>query len=77
MKYASEIIELMSAKPERDFRMVEIIRRINPQASTVKKHSLRTTIIRAVNLLADTGAILIKPATKSGSYALYRWVHKT
>lgn len=73
MKYAHEIIELMSAYPGRDFRMAEIVRYVNPKATTTEKHNLRRAVLRVMDTLEDTGAILKRPAKTSGGYAEYRW----
>lgn len=73
MKYAREVIELMSAYPGRTFRMAEIVRYVNPKAATGEKHSLRRAILRVLDLLADTGAILKHPPAASGGFAEYQW----
>lgn len=73
MKYAREVIELMSAYPGRDFRMAELVRYVNPGATTDQKHSLRRAILRVLDLLEDTGAILKQPAAESGGFAEYQW----
>lgn len=73
MKYAREVIELMSAYPGRDFRMAEIVRYVNPKAATSEKHNLRRAILRVLDLLEDTGAILKQPPVASGGFAEYQW----
>lgn len=76
MKYAQEVISLMSAHPGRDFRMKEIVNFVSPGA--VNKHEIRRQVLRVlVSLIEDTGTVMKRPHHCSGGYASYRWKSAT
>lgn len=73
MKYAKEVIELMSAYPGRDFRMIEIVRYVG--APKHERHKVRVGVSRVLQALQESGLILVRPPSHArGGYALYRWI---
>ena len=74
MKYADKVIELMASYPGRDFRMVELIRYINPAPKTNKERTaLHVTVWRAIKALESSGAVMVRQSKSNGGYATYRW----
>lgn len=74
MKHARAVIELMSAYPMRDFRMIELVRVASTGASEREKHATRIAVSRVVNALAEAGSVIVRPHhAKRGGFALYRW----
>lgn len=77
MLYASKVIELLSAHPGRDFRMIEIIRYVGAKPNQRDRHRVRVGVARVVGVLAECGTVLVRPPrAMRGGYALYRWVQK-
>lgn len=74
MKYADKIIELLAHHPDRDFRMREIIRYINPHPLPKERNAMRVAVSRVLIELVDYGQIIMK-SHKSGErgYAMYKW----
>ncbi|WP_071058703.1 hypothetical protein [Pelistega sp. MC2] len=71
MKYANEVIELLSAYPHKTFRVKTIVNYINP-----KKRERRSTtrqVQRVLESLAETGNIEVKARDKLGGGAEYKW----
>lgn len=76
MLYAKEVMELMGAFPGRDFRMRHIINHVSKARtlSPKERRAMHLAIWRVLQQLAESGAVLIRPAKKrNGGYALYRW----
>ena len=75
MKYAREIIELMSAYPERDFRMKELIKSVVGNAPSIaQRHRARIQIANVIRELETMGYVFRRPlSSKRGGFALYRW----
>ena len=78
MKYAKEVIELMSAYPGRDFRMVELVNSVTSGKHTRKQRSAaRRGILRVIQQLKESGCVIVRPPGKArGGYAVYRWKAK-
>ncbi|BBE09595.1 Putative phage protein [Mycoavidus cysteinexigens] len=75
MKYAREIMELMSAYPKRDFRMKDLVKSIVGHApSSAQKHRVRIQIANVIRELEAMGYVFRRPpSAKRGGFALYRW----
>ncbi len=75
MKYAREVIELMSAYPERNFKMIEIVRHANPNPKSKKERSAtHRGALRVLDMLTEMGMIFKIPSRAgNGGYTLYRW----
>jgi hypothetical protein len=73
MKYAREIIELMSAYPGREFEMRELVRYVSPEAIPKERHSIRRAVLRVMESLVGAGTVLTRSASTSGSRAAYWW----
>lgn len=75
MKYAAEVIELMSAYPGRQFKMLELVRHatraraLGPQESDSARKAVRRVLVS----LVDCGTVEVEPAAVSGGYAQYSW----
>lgn len=74
MKYAKEIIELMSAFPGRDFRPKELVRECSKgrELTIQERTRVRVGVWRVLQELQTTGVILVSPA-RHGASARYRW----
>lgn len=70
MRYAEEVIGLLSADPGRDFRMREIMRAVDPDASQKR---VRVGVWRALTVLVEMDAVIVSEAARRGGAALYRW----
>ncbi|ETD72988.1 hypothetical protein V757_01010 [Pelistega indica] len=71
MKYADEVIELLSSYPHKTFRVKTIVNYINP-----KKRERRSTtrqVQRVLESLAEMGNIEVKVRDKLGGGAEYKW----
>lgn len=73
MKYASEVIRLMGAHPGRHFRMAEIVRYVEPQATGSGRQRIRNGVLRVLESLEESGCVEIEPAASRGGYANYVW----
>ncbi len=74
MKYAHEIITLMSVHPYRDWKMVQIVRHVCPSpASTKERNAVHRAVLRVMHALEDAGTILRVAPRRNGGYATYRW----
>ena len=77
MKYAHQVIDLMAAFPGRDWRMVELVRYVEPTATVKKRHSVRISVMRVLISLEDAGVLIKRPSTARGKFATYRWKSAT
>lgn len=74
MKHADKVIELMAAYPGREFRMIHIVRFINPRAGKQEKFAIRWCVREALRALEQSGVIEInQPKPLRGGYATYIW----
>lgn len=73
MKYASEIIDLLSAYPGREFKMRQLINHAAPRATLAEMPTLRCGIWRVLQLLEESGQVEIIRPEKNGGSAAYRW----
>lgn len=74
MKWAKEVIELMSAYPSREFRMIEIVRYCCPNPKDQKeRRAVHRGVHRVVEGLQDTGSVTVGRASRNGGYGTYRW----
>lgn len=72
MKYAKEVVELLSSAPDRDFRMNEIIYHVSPPRE--HRHRVRIGVGRVLSMLHEIERVAISmAATSRGSFARYRW----
>lgn len=74
MKYVAEIIDLLAAHPDREFRMGEIVRYIDPHPTAQVRNKIRIGVHRAAIELERVGSLRIdRPSQQPGSGARYRW----
>lgn len=74
MKYVAEIIDLLAAHPDREFRMGEIVRYIDPHPTAQVRNKIRIGVHRAAIELERVGSLRIdRPSSQPGSGARYRW----
>ncbi len=74
MKFAPEIINLMSAFPGRDFRMKELVKFVCPAPNDQKERSrVREQVRVVVCALIDAGSVMRRPHRCQGGFASYRW----
>jgi hypothetical protein len=76
MLYVSEIVDLMAAFPGRDFKMAHVVTYVvdGRQMDLREKRAVRKAVLRAIDALAATGCILVRPPRASrGGFAHYRW----
>lgn len=74
--YAREVIELMSAYPGRDFKMVHVYRYVaGDRVLDLKgRRAMREALLRCMKALGESGSVLIRPPhVRRGGYALYQW----
>lgn len=76
MKYAREVIELMSAYPERRFRMQELVRYVAPRAEGGDRQRVRNGILRVMADLVRAGSAMREGGEDRGTYGLYWWPAK-
>lgn len=73
MKYAEQVIEFLTAHRGRDVRMMEIIRHVGVPDCLRERQRIHKGVVRVVSLLAESGAVLIRPARLArGGFSLYR-----
>jgi hypothetical protein len=78
VKYASEVISLLAAHPDREFRMGEIVRYIDPHPTAQVRHKIRIGVHRVMIELERAGALRVdRPSQQPGSGARYRWQSDT
>lgn len=73
MKYAPEVISLLSAYPGRQFKMVHIVNHVSPGAQGTERQRVRNGVERVLKSLSEIGQVQIVPAHTRGSGALYAW----
>jgi hypothetical protein len=76
LKFASEIIELMAAYPEREFRMGQIVRyAVKGRTLDLKeRRAARLAVWRALGAFIENGSIATRPdRPRNGAPAFYRW----
>lgn len=74
MKYAREVIELLSPFPGREFRMAEIIRYIAPNAKGTDRMRVHKGVLRALSQLVDQGSVRhATPGAQRGEISAYAW----
>ena len=73
MKYASEIIELMSAYPDRIWRISHLIRAVRPAAKGKERVTVHHAVLRVLNELERTGHVSHERPQFNGSFSRFRW----
>lgn len=75
MKYAKEVISLMSVYPGRQFKAQAIARYVCPNPKDLsERRAVRVGVHRVLVELIKTGSVLSKPPLiRNGGYALYWW----
>lgn len=73
MKYAREVIELMSAYPKREFKTQTLVRYIQPEATPKEKTSIRKGVKRVLCHLIEDGHVRAVK-TKNIQSCKYFWV---
>lgn len=77
MLYARELIDFMGAYPGRDFKMAELVGHVaaGRALDLRQKRAVRKATLRAVEALASTGCVLVRPPRAArGGFAHYRWM---
>lgn len=73
MKYAHEVIELLAPYPGRQFRMAQIVRYVEPQATGAARQRVHKGVLRVLRSLEEHGQVEIQPAAEAGGFARYAW----
>ena len=73
MKYARQTIELMSPYPGRPFRIGDIVRYVNPHATSKERQRIRVGVSRVLFALVDTGSVTMIAPKCERSFAVYSW----
>lgn len=75
MKYAKEVISLLSAYPGREFKAQAIARYVCPAPKDLaERRAVRVGVHRVLVELRAAGSVLSKPPLiRNGGYALYWW----
>lgn len=73
MKYAKEVMELLSTYPNREFTMKYLVRYVNPSAGIKEKRAIARQIHRVIKEFSENGTIAIMNSARKGSNAKYRW----
>ncbi len=76
MKYAKEVIGLMSAYPGRDWKMANLINEVSQGRTICKqeRNRLRFCVAEVLKALESSGSIEVtKQKPLRGSFAFYRW----
>lgn len=73
MKYANEVMEIMEAYPHREFKMITLIKTINPNPTKQQSGAIRVGILRVLESLISTGKVKILNA-ENRQGKRYQWV---
>ncbi len=73
MKYANEVIELLSAYPNREFKMINLIRYINPRATKKQNRAIRMGILRVLEPLIESNQIEVIRVCDAPQSKRYVW----
>lgn len=73
MRYARDVIELLSAYPGRPFRPGEVVRYVSARQRGMRPEAVRIGVQRVLLALCETGAVSRTLPHRPGSYALYSW----
>lgn len=76
MLYVSEIVDLMAAFPDRDFRIGDVIRyvRNGRELTDRQQRAMREAVVRALHALEASGSIaIIRPWVNQRGWGYYRW----
>jgi hypothetical protein len=74
LKYAKEVIDLLSAYPGRQFRMRNIVYSIaGRKADDREKKQVRIGVWRVLKVLEESGHIVIEAQDGRGASAQYAW----
>lgn len=78
MKYAREVIDLLSPFPGREFRMAEIIRHVAPNARGSDRMRVHKGVLRVLSQLIEQGAVRhATPGVGRGEISAYAWMEST
>ena len=76
MQYARETIDLMSAYPGRDFRIIEVVRYVGQGRSLTRRQvqAIKKGVYRVLMQLRESGHVQSRPPkTSKGGHAVYSW----
>ena len=76
MKYAKEVIDLLAAYPDREFRMIQIVSHVaeGQPANSVEWERIRKGVRRVLSSLEDSEQVAAhSPHRRTGGYTLYCW----
>ncbi|NYT38885.1 hypothetical protein ERD78_18790 [Allopusillimonas soli] len=76
MKYAREVIDLLAAYPDREFRMIQIVRYIagGRPRNPLEWERIRKGVRRVMLDLQDSGHVTKRSLhAKTGGFSLYSW----
>lgn len=77
MKYGKEVINLLGAHPGRSFKMRQIVKHIDPNASGKDRLRIRVGVSRVLQELNSSGLIRVRAAKKQGAGSRYKWKSDT
>ena len=76
MKYASEVIDLLSPYPGREWKMVEILNDVGGGRISKRRErdAIRRGVARVLDGLIENGAVLRRPSRPGvRNMAVYQW----
>lgn len=74
MKYAKEVMELMSAYPEREFKMQSLVFYIKPNASLKERRTIGRGVRRALDYLRELGKVQKIEKNLAIQNQRYKWL---
>ena len=74
MKFAADVMALLAPFPGREFRMRQIVNYCAPKkADERERKRVQMAVYRVLQMLADSGHVVIKERSKNGAPATYAW----
>lgn len=75
MLYAREVIDLLAAFPDREWRMAEIVNHVARGRPSCKQQRdrVRQGVRRVLDELADARVVIRRPGRANTSPAMYQW----
>lgn len=73
MKYAEKVMDLMSAYPNREFKMINLIRYVNPKATPKQNRAIRMGILRVLEPLIESKQIEVVKVCDAPQSKRYVW----
>lgn len=75
MKYAKEVIDLMTCYPGRQFRLMELVRHVSRgrDLSSSEKTKFQRGVQRVMEVLRSTGSVVIREPKEGSHGRTYAW----